>query len=199
MINLDTPGGNQLKPPSIYHLSLDLHQFAYHGVLRLSTYDTNTHTSSHVLHHQDRRSNTIWVVQKALYGAYITSRLGIKKFPWVTSIGASGAGATFVPITRTFTNFFFSNLGHLQHRTDTGYHTTREQGQHQEQLAGLGEGRLDDTLPCFRLCSLRVVCDTLFRDLHRSNLELQLSSSPRLVMGYIRASLVGRFGKTSLV
>jgi hypothetical protein len=158
LINLDTPGGNQLKPSSIYHLSLDLHQFAYYGVLRLSTYDTNTHTSSHVLH-QDRRSNTIWVVQKALYGAYITSRLGIKKFPWVTSIGASGAGATFVPITRTFTNFFFSNLGHLQHRTDTGYHTTREQGQHQEQLAGLGEGRLDDTLPCFRLCSLRVVSD----------------------------------------
>ena len=63
----------------------------------------------------------------------------------------------------------------------------------------IGEGRLDDTLPCSRLCSLRVVSDTLFRDLHRSNLELQLSSSPRLVMGYIRASLVGRFGKTSLV
>lgn len=98
-----------------------------------------------------------------------------------------------------FYKFLFLNLGHLQHRTDTGYHTTREQGQHQEQLAGLGEGRLDDTLPCFWLCSLRVVSDTLFRDLHRSNLELQLSSSPRLVMGYIRASLVGRIGKASLV
>jgi hypothetical protein len=111
LINLDTPGGNQLKPPSIYHLSLDLHQFAYHGVLRLSTYDTNTHTSSHVLHNQDRRSNTIWVVQKAFYGAYITSRLGIKKFPWVTSIGASGAGATFVPITRTLQISFSQTLG----------------------------------------------------------------------------------------
>jgi hypothetical protein len=33
------------------------------------------------------------VVQKALCGAYITSRLGIKKFLWVTSIGASRAGA----------------------------------------------------------------------------------------------------------
>jgi hypothetical protein len=63
-----------------------------------------------------------------------------KKFPWVNSIGASGARSNIrSDHADIYTFLFLRQLGHLQHWTDTGYHTTREQGQHQEQLAGIWE------------------------------------------------------------
>jgi hypothetical protein len=90
LINLDIQGGNQPKP--VLSSTLDLPTCILRRFLRYSTYDTNTHTSSHNLH-KDRRSATIrygWLYKKHCIGACIISCLdfGIKKFLWVIGIGA---------------------------------------------------------------------------------------------------------------
>jgi hypothetical protein len=92
------------------------------------------------------------VVQKALCGAYITSRLGIKKFLWVTSIAASGqehirsGNADFYNISFSQTSGIFS-IG----RTQDIIPGSKGKDSIRSNLQESGERRLDDTLPCFWL------------------------------------------------
>ena len=125
-----------------------------------------------------------YLYKKALYGAYITSRLGIKKFHWVINTALEhwrprsinrSTNTDFY--TFLFLKFGIFSIGRTQdHTTRNGARTTLCKSK----LAGFDWEirRLDDTLPCF-LGRWALMLSAIFclRDLQRSKLECHLSSS----------------------